>query len=444
MNRASWAHASPGSVDRVAAAAFARLTLQVALSTTLCWLAWEIISNTISDTHAGSDPRIALAWNGGHAEALVELGWRELKATTDPSGSDAASARARLALQNDPLAADALGLLAFAADRSGRSEAADAFMRMATSRSLRDRRVQGWLFNRAIVAGHYAEALRHADAIMRAWPGMSDALLPVLVAIADARDARDALVELLVRNPPWRAWFLERLPKESANPSALYGVYAPLVASDTPPGTREYRSLLQRLAEAGDPALAYALQVEFLPPERISMLGLLNNGGFDHPVSGLPFDWTIAPVRGARSEIVVDENSNRFLRVEFHGTQVPFQHVSQTLMLRPGMYRLVGKVKSASLRNARGMQWTIACTVQPNEKLLETDRTAGTTPWMGFSAPFEVPDREGCRTQEIRLVLAARIAAEQEVSGSVGYDSLRIERGEAAGPASRPARDAED
>jgi hypothetical protein len=158
------------------------------------------------------------------------------------------------------------------------------------------------------------------------------------------------------------------------------------------------------------------------------MLGYVNNGGFDYPPSGLPFDRVIENVRGARTEIVVDENSNKVLRVEFHNTRVAFRHVSQLLLLQPGFYRLTGAAKSVDLRNDRGMQWTISCA--DGQQLVSTDRVAGTRPWSAFDVPFEVANREGCRVQSIRLVLAARIPAEQEIGGEIWYDDLRIVRGE--------------
>jgi hypothetical protein len=116
--------------------------------------------------------------------------------------------------------------------------------------------------------------------------------------------------------------------------------------------------------------------------------------------------------------------------VEFHNTRVPFQHVSQLLLLQPGQYRLHGQVRAVALTNERGMRWVISCVEDRRKVLLETDRVTGSTPWTEFDAPFDVPDDERCRAQEIRLVLAARIAAEQEVGGEIWYDGLQIERRE--------------
>lgn len=220
---------------------------------------------------------------------------------------------------------------------------------------------------------------------------------------------------------------MARLPGESERPTALYDLYAALDSEEAPLAAEEFRPYIERLIEADEHALAYAMQVDFLPEERIAMLGLLNNGGFEFPVSGLPFDWTIGSLRGARTLIVL-EDSDRVLRVELFGGRVPFRHVWQHLLLQPGEYRLRGEVASAGLVTERGMQWVIACAEAQREVLLATERVSGTRPWTPFDATFTVPDGETCRAQEIRLILAARSPAEEEAEGEIRYDDLRIER----------------
>ncbi|HEX5958318.1 MAG TPA: hypothetical protein VFY92_06630, partial [Hyphomicrobiaceae bacterium] len=54
----------------------------------------------------------------------------------------------------------------------------------------------------------------------------------------------------------------------------------------------------------------------------------------------------------------------------------------------------------------------------------------GTAPeWREITFAFTVPDRD-CRAQQLRLVLDARMASEQLVSGRVWIDDLRIVRQE--------------
>jgi hypothetical protein len=106
---------------------------------------------------------------------------------------------------------------------------------------------------------------------------------------------------------------------------------------------------------------------------------------------------------------------------------VPFSHVSQLLALAPGEYRLQGRVRVDSLRNERGLQWQVVCAHGDRQVLAATERVRGTELWQPFSVVVSVPEHE-CRAQWLQLILAARIPAEQHISGQVWYDDLRIVR----------------
>ena len=392
----------------------------------LSWLGLEIISNTAADSLALDRPEAALAWIGNHATALVELGQRQLASGAGEAGPNAVAELAQRALRSDPLQEGAWRIMAFAAEARGDMHEAETLMRLATSRSPRDLGAQAWLFNQRLLARDYATALTHVDAILRVRPDSAETVFPSLIALASDPDGRDPLVRILKPGPPWRSRFLDQLAQDSSGPAALFGIYAALEAAPHPLTTAEFRPYLKRLVDGGDVELAYAMQVDFLPTDRLAMLGHLNNGSFDFPISGLPFDWTIASVPGARSEVVVDDTANLALRVEFQGARVPYQHVWQTLLLRPGTYRLAGKVKAVDLQNERGLQWVITCIGGP--QLVATDRVNGTQPWTEFETAFAVPNGQDCPAQDIRLVLPARLPAEQMAVGEIGYDDLRIER----------------
>jgi hypothetical protein len=114
------------------------------------------------------------------------------------------------------------------------------------------------------------------------------------------------------------------------------------------------------------------------------------------------------------------------LRVQFHNTRVPFRHVSQLLLLKAGAYQLSGGARAVDFKNARGLQWTVTCAGGTKALLGESERIAGTTSWRRFEVAFTVPEAGECEAQVLRLVLPARIPAEQHASGTVWYDDLRI------------------
>jgi hypothetical protein len=96
-------------------------------------------------------------------------------------------------------------------------------------------------------------------------------------------------------------------------------------------------------------------------------------------------------------------------------------------MLPPGTYQLKGKYK-ADIINKRGMGWRISCAGGKGDSIGESALVTGVTKsWIEFEFGFEVPAVD-CRAQQIRLELAARMASEQMVSGSIWYDELQISR----------------
>jgi hypothetical protein len=125
---------------------------------------------------------------------------------------------------------------------------------------------------------------------------------------------------------------------------------------------------------------------------------------------------------------VKETPSNRALRVQFHNTRVPYRNIAQLLLLKPGSYILSGRARAASLKNDRGLHWTIACYAGKRERLGETQRISGTLAWTTFSTSFAVPTEAGCEGQVLRLELPARVPAEQEISGEIWFDDMEITR----------------
>ncbi len=298
---------------------------------------------------------------------------------------------------------------------------------MAAARSLRDVRTQIWLADDELLSGNYLQAFERIDALLRVWPDLGETLFPVLADLALQPDSSDALVSALQENPPWRRSFLAMLPTSREEPSELTPFYDRLSAAASPLTTEELRSYLQALIDTDAIQLAYSVWTQSLAPEARPTSGEVYNGDFELPVEGLPFDWNFREVRGATINVAPNWGGSRALRVEFHNTRVPFRHVFQLTLLEPGSYRLTGSVRTDSLQNERGLQWIVICGTGDQEKLGETNLLKGTGPWRDFETLFSVPNRDDCRTQLLRLELAARIPAEQKVSGEAWFDDIAIE-----------------
>ena len=154
---------------------------------------------------------------------------------------------------------------------------------------------QLWLFERAFRRGDFAEALTHADALLRTNyldAEFTRAMFPALAAFTREGAAFAALSEFLASDPPWRSWYLRNLAGNLIDRSRLVALYAALSTSGHPPSADKLAPYVQRLVRDGDYAAARQVWRESLPAAQRSEDGLLYNGDFSVPLGGLPFNWT--------------------------------------------------------------------------------------------------------------------------------------------------------
>lgn len=349
---------------------------------------------------------------------------------------------AELALVNDPLNARALRILGQLADAAGDKKSARGFMR-AAARSLGESIAVYWMLNDSFVNKNYAKTIYYADAFLRKRPHFIAHAIPMLGRIAEGTDpdALAALEKVLLGDPPWRRPFFSALMSAITDARTPLKLLLSLKDSHAPPTSQDLSGYLNFLIGRKLYELAYYTWLQFLPPGALSNVGLLTNGRFETPPSGLPFDWVISPGSGVTIDIVArpETSNNRALLLEFGLGRADFRGVSQLLMLLPGTYRLTGRFKG-QINGRRGVQWHVTC-AGSSAPIADGPMFIGVEPkWTDFDFTFMVPEAE-CRAQELRLDLAARSASEQLVSGSAWYDDLRIARPEprtASEPASAP------
>lgn len=393
------------------------------------WLGWQIVSNTMADTLAHSQPETALSWQPATSAALTQLAERLLANANDRTDLKAVEALAKRALVANPLADRPLRQLAIAAERQDNDQLANQLMHLAETHSLRDPVVQVWLYNRRLQDGDYSAAFGTLDVLLRTRPEQHNDMFTAAIALANVPAAAESLAQLIASNPSWRGRFLPILAKNASNPVAVQRIYSALQSSRQPPSVEELAPYLNRLIEDGLGQQAYLVWLQSLPSERKQPIDYLFNGNFEYQPDGLPFDWTLSSIRGADAAIVAapEAGGSGALHIEFGGARVQFQHVSHMLALPPGEYRLAGSVRTENLRSDHGLSWHLFCAVGEKQVLFETKRVKGSHPWIKFGGTFNVPQSD-CDVQQLRLELAARTTLEQQIDGDVWFRDMQITR----------------
>ena len=393
-----------------------------ALLTVLACLALKIIGTLTPAKFDSTLPVAIIDWWPGNATGMVREG--ELRLAEGDFG--AATRAAIQALQTSPVEGRALQLLAKIAEGQGELTRANGLMQLAAQRSLRDHIPHAWLFHRAVAKGEFTVALRHADIVIRRHWRLRSQLLQSLIRLASDEGSVDEVIKVLVRNPPWRSWFLREFARGAPALQDTMRFYDLLQASPQPPTESELAPYLERIVTAGHFEHAFRSWKNSLPPERRQHSIQFYNGNFRFLVSNLPFDWIIQRARGVTTEVVDHpDRSGRVLQIKFVNAQVRFRHVRKLMLLAPGIYRLSGKVLANDLRTPRGIHWKLLCADGRQQILAETANVAGTTDgWIEFEHEFHVPKLD-CHAQWLRLELATDAPSRVE-SGVVWYDSMMV------------------
>jgi hypothetical protein len=401
---------------------FARAARGLAAAAVVGALGWKIIAFAAADLLAASDPVAALVFVPADPTASVFLAERLL--SKRPAEIDAAARQSTLLLRRDPLAPGALSLLGAAAAQKGEAERATRMFEAAGAHLPIDLVAHGALYGRAVSRGDVAAALSELDILLRGRLVVATRVGASLGALLETAPQSEAgLADLLATAPPWRGVLFAQLATDMQDADVLIRLHDRLCASAAPPGLEETRALLDRLLRDRRFDAAYRVWSESLPPERRAH-DPLYNGRFQFPLTGLPFDWQIAPARGAAAS-VEPRGGEGVLTVDFSGARIAVAPVRHLLALPAGDYVFSGLAAAQALEAARGLRWRLACLDDPSGALGATESLSGTVPPRPFEVAFSVP-ADGCATQTLLLELPARIAAEMQIGGTARFSRLAI------------------
>ena len=351
-------------------------------------------------------------------------------AVIDPNRSiDLAELRAQTlaALTRAPLNARALRILG-QIDAIGNDDAGAAKLMAESARlSLHQSIAVYWLMRKNAQDGDYKAATAYADDLLRTIPDLARYVVPVLAHFADDKKSAAAVEAVLNTNPPWRNLFFRLLPESVADARTPLKLLVALKSSPNPPAIEDVNRYLELLIGHKYYDLAYYTWLQFIPLQEMREAGLLFNGSFELPPSGMPFDWSIKQGSGVTIDIVPrpDAPTQHALSIDFLYGRVDYHSVTELVVLPPGMYRFASRY-SGKIVGPRGMKWRVICANDAHTRLGESQMISDTaSAWKRSEFTFTVPPTD-CRAQDVQLDLDARMASEQIVSGSLLFDDLSI------------------
>lgn len=162
---------------------------------------------------------------------------------------DAVSRLAKETLEQAPLNARALRMLALNDDSLGRKQAAEAKMVMVDRLSRREGVAQLWLAELHSREGNVSDALRHMDILFRTIPEATNPLLERLAIAIQLPEARAAIRPFITAKTPWMERFFDITLEKSPSVKPLGELVASLErAPDVARLSNSYASLVYRLA----------------------------------------------------------------------------------------------------------------------------------------------------------------------------------------------------
>lgn len=386
----------------------------------LALAAGSILTLSVADHYAQTQPERALRWRPNHPEALIRAAEQALE---EPADLNRAGAWARHAATASPLDGRPYRVLGTIAERRGDTARAAALYTIAARHSPRDLPTLSWLAEHHFKAGRVTEGLSYVDALLRVRPRLANTMFTLLTQAVDASAGQIPLAQTLASTPPWRTGFLTHLAQSSQSSHALSAVFEQLVSTPGGLSDAERRAYIERLIR--DQHWQQARQAWSAGPHAGNEPVV--NGGFELPTRGYGFDWRLGRIPGAAVELLGGPGvgGRRALYVEFRNRRVRFAHVRQLLTLEPGPYRLAARYRLDALRNERGLIWTLRCAETPAARLGSSRRLAGSSPWSTLEFEFNVPV-QNCGAQWLSLQLAARIPAETQIGGRAWFDDIAI------------------
>lgn len=336
--------------------------------------------------------------------------WSRLAAAYSANGEDEKAAdSANRALDYSLGHVRALRSLGLAAVNSGQTERGSNLIGLAGTLSWRDGLAHSWLFEQALRQGKYANAMQHADALLRRGKAQEEIFSIFNLAALDD-NLLTPLVWQFENRPNWRGGyfsFAKRMPVNQYSGferlvAALDGGKAPVTRSELLP----YASLLLSRQQNQK-----ALQIweKYFADETTKSGSILSWPADDNDGQLFPSDWRLTSNREIGSRVLRAEGGDDILAVEL--TDGARGEIAWRFMLvKPGVNRIQLQDSYGNGVDDSSFRWSARCLPEGAKRYFEKSAVEAFVRQIEFG--------EGCKVY--------RLALELKLGGLSGAKNLRL------------------
>lgn len=390
-------------------AVIAGVTLGIAVAA-FCNATANILSRT--------NPKVALSFYPGHAEALARAAM-PANGRMDPQSAERAVRLGREGVRKSAVNPRAFAALGMAADFKADIPTAARQFNFADRLTRRDVVTQLWEIEYNSQRGDLTRTLVHYDSMLRSTRRMDGVLFPILAGALDDPAIGQAFKPYLRADNPWLESFITYAIRDGSKRVAL----AQLLSTGRGlPAKPQFAKLEGELVSylvterQYDAARRYFLAASRLPA------GTLERVDFDASntiARFAPLTWFVRTGQNMGAEFLLRGERNRYLEVSLAataGTEV----LSKILYLKPGTYRFAWEVSSPQPDQV-GADWTVTCMGAAGGRRIAVGKVAMATTPKPQGMQFAVP--AGCPVQSLALLVSSTALSDAELA--VGAPALR-------------------
>lgn len=357
------------------------------------WFGYDATTRSLAESIRGSTPDRAhsLAPQNGRIAAAYARDLLEPDATAKDRAL--ANALARDALRRNPVAVPAVSTLGLNAQIEGDTAAARRIFAYAEKLTRRDLQTQLWAIEDAVARDDIPGALYQYDIALRTQRNAGTILFPVLVGALSEPSVRQALVDMLTRQPPWGNEFVNHAAAAGTDPRATLALVESMRRANVPVPALASARVIDALLASGDGEAAWRYYASLYPQiERDASRDPRFTARLEAPTR---FDWLPVENAGVTATMEVADAGGRFDFITAPGAGGNV--LRQTQMLRAGDYLIEG-VAGVEQTGAPSPYWLLACAGGT-----ELGRVAVIPTGSRFMGSIHVPSN--CPVQTLTLVV---------------------------------------